>query len=134
LLDPVSVTTIASRDVRFSITIPMRPRKSKPPKIVVREMTKRAKETAIRPPLEAPEVVAATTVVALAVALQRRRTLAAAVRVAPAAAAAGDQHRAIAAVKRINGGKVVGSDQWSCCPLPSMVPTAFNPCGEPQAT
>ena len=83
------------------ITIPIRTRRSRSPIIVVREMTKRARETAIRPPLEVPEVVAAAMVVALVVALQRRRTLAAAVRAALAAAR--DRHRAMVAVKTING-------------------------------
>ena len=53
--------------------------------------------------------------------LQQRKALAAAVRVVPAVlAAALDQRRVMVAAKTINGEKVAGSDQRSCCALPSL--------------
>ena len=71
--------------------------------------------TAIRPLLAAPEVVGAAQI------LQQRKALAAAVRAVLAVlAAALDQRRVMVAVKTINGEEVAGSDQRSCCALPSL--------------
>jgi len=64
------MSATAGRNVPFSITIPINPGKIKPPITKARERIKRAKETAIVPPLGGVEVAVVAMVVVAMVVIQ----------------------------------------------------------------
>jgi hypothetical protein len=107
LLGPASTATIIGRDAPSSTTIPIRPRRSRPPTIVARNGNERAREMAITPPFREEVVVAEV--------IQEGGTPPdAEVQVAalPAAAGVRDLGQSMAVVKTINGGASTGPDHY----------------------